>query len=236
MRDAALCRAYSLVLICGLGLGLVPHFYMFRAVDWVYLGVLLAPSLTLLLCLPDANTKTIVLKSLGLSLVLGYALTDYLVPIISEFTLKKGLSGRDLGKKGTPKEDALVPEALGLVPATCFLICAIGSQVGFIVTHCSCSCSCHHVALMKLLSCRSCLSVPACASFCVLTNTTLSLPTHNIHVTHSYIHSCSLPQTHRTGCCTPARYSVCASWCFWASATTLLTLPGGNKYLFNNFQ
>jgi hypothetical protein len=120
---------------------------MFRAVDWVYLGLLLAPSLTLLLNLPDANTKTIVLKSLGLSLVLGYALTNYLVPIISEFTLKKGLSGRDLGKKGTPKEDTLVPEALGLVPATCFLICAIGSQVGFWLLYsgaCSCSCSCSY--------------------------------------------------------------------------------------------
>jgi UDP-N-acetylglucosamine--dolichyl-phosphate N-acetylglucosaminephosphotransferase len=55
----------------------------------------------------------------------GFFLTNYLIPIIAEYTLMKGLHGKDLGKKGSKLEDKLVPEALGLVPATVFLMCAI---------------------------------------------------------------------------------------------------------------
>lgn len=38
---------------------------------------------------------------LGLAL-LGYVATDRLVPNIKAYTLRKGISGKDLGKRGTP--------------------------------------------------------------------------------------------------------------------------------------
>jgi UDP-N-acetylglucosamine--dolichyl-phosphate N-acetylglucosaminephosphotransferase len=81
--------------------------------------------------LKSDEVRSIVTKSAALSLVVGFALTNYLIPIIATFTLKKGLFGKDLGKKGTSRQDVHVPEALGLVPATCFLICAILSQLLF---------------------------------------------------------------------------------------------------------
>jgi hypothetical protein len=37
--------------------------------------------------------------------LLGYAVTNRLVPNIKQYTLRKGISGKDLGKKGTPGED-----------------------------------------------------------------------------------------------------------------------------------
>lgn len=36
--------------------------------------------------------------------IFGYFLTSSLIPVIGEYTKKRGLSGKDLGKKGTPNE------------------------------------------------------------------------------------------------------------------------------------
>ncbi len=67
-------------------------------------------------------------KSILLS-VAGYILTDSLIPGVAELNKKAGLWGKDLGKKGTELEDKQVPEALGIVCGTVFLICAIISQL-----------------------------------------------------------------------------------------------------------
>lgn len=61
----------------------------------------------------------------------GYLLTSALVPVISEYTLRRGMCGKDLGKKGSPDESKDVPEALGIVSGTVFLICTIASQLIF---------------------------------------------------------------------------------------------------------
>lgn len=61
----------------------------------------------------------------------AFILTNSLIPVFSEYTLKKGLSGKDLGKKGTANESKDIPEALGLVCGISFLICTIFSQVLF---------------------------------------------------------------------------------------------------------
>ena len=37
--------------------------------------------------------------------ILGYLVTYRLVPSIKQYTLRKGISGKDLGKKGTKMED-----------------------------------------------------------------------------------------------------------------------------------
>ena len=67
-------------------------------------------------------------KSLLLS-GLGFFLTKSLIPSVAELNKKAGLSGKDLGKKGTNRESVDVPEALGVLCGTVFLMCAIVSQL-----------------------------------------------------------------------------------------------------------
>jgi UDP-N-acetylglucosamine--dolichyl-phosphate N-acetylglucosaminephosphotransferase len=64
----------------------------------------------------------------------GYMLTELMIPVCAKYTLKAGLSGKDLGKKGTSLENVDVPEALGLVCGFVFLICGIFSQLLFAST------------------------------------------------------------------------------------------------------
>ncbi|CAB9527765.1 dolichyl-phosphate N-acetylglucosaminephosphotransferase [Seminavis robusta] len=78
--------------------------------------------------------------------VLGYVVTNALIPNIQQYTLRKGISGKDLGKRGTPTADRDVPEALGIAPGTIFLVCLISCVVGY---------SHHHPA--KLLDLNSAL-------------------------------------------------------------------------------
>lgn len=61
----------------------------------------------------------------------GFYLVNCLVPIVAEYTHKRGLTGKDMGKKGTERESKDVPEALGIVAGTVFLISAILSQLLF---------------------------------------------------------------------------------------------------------
>lgn len=67
--------------------------------------------------------------------VFGYWATDYLIPAIKSYTLRKGISGKDLGKRGTKLADKDVPEALGIVPGAIFLICLTFCLVGFATSH-----------------------------------------------------------------------------------------------------
>jgi len=65
----------------------------------------------------------------------GYWATDYLIPVIKTYTLKRGISGKDLGKRGTKLAEEDVPEALGIVPGAIFLICLILCLVGYATSH-----------------------------------------------------------------------------------------------------
>jgi UDP-N-acetylglucosamine--dolichyl-phosphate N-acetylglucosaminephosphotransferase len=67
--------------------------------------------------------------------VFGYILTSHLVPNIKQYTLKKGISGKDLGKRGTSIADKSIPEALGIVPGAVFLVCLIFCLVGYASSH-----------------------------------------------------------------------------------------------------
>lgn len=63
-----------------------------------------------------------------LAAVLMYIPVYRMIPKIKLFTLKAGMSGKDINKKGTKGGEVAVPEALGIVPATIFVIfnmCAI---------------------------------------------------------------------------------------------------------------
>jgi UDP-N-acetylglucosamine--dolichyl-phosphate N-acetylglucosaminephosphotransferase len=92
----------------------------------------LLPSLFALLYV-DVNAHYIIAMSTVIGII-GYFLTSLLVPVMAEYTGKRGLCGKDLGKKGTPQESRDVPEALGIVAGTTFLVCTIFSQLAFAKT------------------------------------------------------------------------------------------------------
>lgn len=76
----------------------------------------------------------------------GFHATNRLIPSIQTYTLRRGICGKDLGKRGTSLADKPVPEALGIVPGAIFMICLIVCLVGYAATHPS-----------KLLDCNSAL-------------------------------------------------------------------------------
>lgn len=67
--------------------------------------------------------------------ILGHVGTNRLIPSIKDYMLKRGICGKDLGKKGTKSENDDVPESLGIVPGAIFLICLIFCLVGFATNH-----------------------------------------------------------------------------------------------------
>jgi UDP-N-acetylglucosamine--dolichyl-phosphate N-acetylglucosaminephosphotransferase len=67
--------------------------------------------------------------------IVGYVFTDRLVPHIKSYTLRKGIAGKDLGKRGTSIADKDVPEALGIVAGAVFLVCLIFCLVGYAAWH-----------------------------------------------------------------------------------------------------
>lgn len=98
--------------------------------NYLYALVPLVPSFFALVTLSRNGLQSMewLWKSLLLSGV-GFLLTDRLIPGVAELNKKAGLWGKDLGKKGTALEDVQVPEALGIVCGTVFLMCAIISQL-----------------------------------------------------------------------------------------------------------
>lgn len=67
----------------------------------------LAPSLVALLRIDNADSLRILSQSLLIALV-GFVLTDSLIPTVASYTQTAGLSGKDLGKKGSPDEDKIM--------------------------------------------------------------------------------------------------------------------------------
>lgn len=99
-------------------------------VDYVVAALPLLPSVACVAYLKSNATLLVILWSTGIS-VLGFVLTNQMIPIFSQYTMKRGLCGKDLGKRGTPKESHDVPEALGIVCGIVFLVCTICSQLVF---------------------------------------------------------------------------------------------------------
>ena len=82
---------------------------------------------------------------IGMSMF-GFYLSNHLIPNIKMYLLRKGISGKDLGKRGTSIADKDIPEACGICSGTIFLICMILCLVKFANDH-------HD----KLLDCNSAL-------------------------------------------------------------------------------
>jgi UDP-N-acetylglucosamine--dolichyl-phosphate N-acetylglucosaminephosphotransferase len=93
--------------------------------------------------IPPVESQLLAYLTMG---ILGFIVTNHLVPHIKTYTLRKGICGKDLGKRGTPTAETPIPEALGIAPGTVFLVCLIVCLVGYATSH-----------PIKLLDCNSAL-------------------------------------------------------------------------------
>ena len=73
--------------------------------------------------LATAITQTSLLVS-----VAAFVLTLRLVPVVASKTLRRGLSGLDINKRGTPAGEVPIPEAAGLAAGAAFLIASLVFQ------------------------------------------------------------------------------------------------------------
>mmetsp|Transcript_27561 Transcript_27561/g.33464 ORF Transcript_27561/g.33464 Transcript_27561/m.33464 type:complete len:428 (-) Transcript_27561:580-1863(-) len=96
---------------------------------------LVPPSVLLVQLLNDLPNMALHMVKFVCMALLGFAATNNLVPKIKTYTLRKGIAGKDLGKRGTPLQDEPVPEALGIVPGVIFLICIIIDLVWYANTN-----------------------------------------------------------------------------------------------------
>eukprot|EP00879_Flechtneria_rotunda_P024984 GHRR01026512.1.p1 GENE.GHRR01026512.1~~GHRR01026512.1.p1 ORF type:complete len:328 (+),score=83.59 GHRR01026512.1:144-1127(+) len=84
----------------------------------------LAAPVFFLFQIQDQKTFRSIVFSAFVSL-LGFLATKWLIPIVASKTLRRGICGKDLNKKGTPAGEVPIPEAVGLAPAAVFLLCII---------------------------------------------------------------------------------------------------------------
>lgn len=101
--------------------------------DNILAAIPLMPSIICFLYIDNGDIKYRIFIAFLIS-CFAFGLTNSMIPVISQFTLKRGIAGKDLGKKGSPLENVDVPEALGIVPGIVFIICAIFVQLLFAKT------------------------------------------------------------------------------------------------------
>jgi len=92
------------------------------------LALLFAPLLWFFGKISDAEAKYM-LTGVSFVGVVSYLASDYLIPYLQVFLARRGLKGKDLGRKGTPDEDLDVPSALGVVVAVVFITAVIIVQL-----------------------------------------------------------------------------------------------------------
>eukprot|EP01031_Cornospumella_fuschlensis_P044062 gene44062-53872_t len=98
--------------------------------DIVLAALPLIPSGICVLYLQDYKACFVLLPTILISTV-GYHLTSFLVPVFAKYTKERGLSGKDLCKKGSDSESKDIPESMGIVAAIVFMLCGIVSQIMF---------------------------------------------------------------------------------------------------------
>jgi len=82
----------------------------------------------LFLRIKDEWAQKTILICLATSMI-GFYLSLKAIPVVMSYTLRKGLFGYDLNKRGTPAGDEKVAESLGLATGLVFMICAIFFQL-----------------------------------------------------------------------------------------------------------
>eukprot|EP00181_Compsopogon_caeruleus_P002900 CAMPEP_0184688642 /NCGR_PEP_ID=MMETSP0312-20130426/30212_1 /TAXON_ID=31354 /ORGANISM="Compsopogon coeruleus, Strain SAG 36.94" /LENGTH=381 /DNA_ID=CAMNT_0027145899 /DNA_START=1362 /DNA_END=2507 /DNA_ORIENTATION=- len=69
----------------------------------------------------EADVVPRVLIAMGLSLF-AYIATAWMIPLMTPLHIKADLFGMDLNKRGTPTGEVKIPEALGIVPGTIYIM------------------------------------------------------------------------------------------------------------------
>jgi UDP-N-acetylglucosamine--dolichyl-phosphate N-acetylglucosaminephosphotransferase len=93
-----------------------------RQWDMVLFGALcLLPTLLVLPSLNARGATRHLVGTVAAVSVLAYAATVYLVRVVTLATLRRGMFGYDINKKGTPAGSVRVPEAAGLAPGCVYL-------------------------------------------------------------------------------------------------------------------
>ena len=93
--------------------------------DVIILALLgFAPCIAALLKIDDARTWWSILVSAFVSLA-GFQVTKRVIPLLKWYTLRRGLFGKDINKKGTEAGEKQIPESLGLASGIVFLVCII---------------------------------------------------------------------------------------------------------------
>lgn len=87
-----------------------------------FLGFL--PAIVAFLRIEDARTWWSIALSALVSFG-GLQVTKRVVPLLQRYTLKRGLCGKDINKRGTPAGEKPIPESLGLASGIVFLVCII---------------------------------------------------------------------------------------------------------------
>ena len=104
---------------------------MVDAIAWLGALLPLVPSLLVVAMMEDVSLRRDIYLRAGVG-IFGLGVTLLLVPTLARYTERKGLFGRDLGKRFIPeRRDVKVPEALGIVPSICFLVCIILCELFF---------------------------------------------------------------------------------------------------------
>ena len=68
-------------------------------------------------------STTRLLASITSVCIFAYVSTKRLVNVVQRLTLKRGMFGYDINKRGTPEGEVKVPEAAGLAPGCVYLVC-----------------------------------------------------------------------------------------------------------------
>lgn len=88
-----------------------------------------APCLFAFAQINDERTRYAIIVSAIVS-ALGFFATKSIIPVIKRRTLRAGLHGKDINKKGTEAGEKDIPESLGLAPGLVFLVSAVHHQQG----------------------------------------------------------------------------------------------------------
>jgi UDP-N-acetylglucosamine--dolichyl-phosphate N-acetylglucosaminephosphotransferase len=99
-----------------------------RALEVLAVAATLAPACYFGAHIADTNIQKQLLFSLASS-VCCFLVTKWLVPNIAQYLSRKGLKGRDMGRRGTPSETTEIPSAVGIVCGVVFLVFIIGTQL-----------------------------------------------------------------------------------------------------------
>ncbi|CAM9348367.1 unnamed protein product [Choristocarpus tenellus] len=97
---------------------------------WMLVAIPLLPCLALFGSIRDSDIHHQLLASAALA-GLGFLSTLLVLPTFTPFLTRRGLTGKDLCKKGTSAAEKIIPEGTGVIAGTVFFVCVVFLQIFF---------------------------------------------------------------------------------------------------------